>query len=270
MTRQVCTELRICPVAGCNTLPLKYLLRHLENVHSDLSPEEAGLMFRTASVFRVPAGKKRMDVVVRKGKKTKLQLARKSTGGIPEYDGSTAGISPASHDDVNRSAEVGSLQCRARKVDKATQCNLLPPGLLEPLDRALCTDLQGTQPATYSTPRPQYARKSTSSSAEDNGVKVQYARKRTSSSAEDNEGDVVRKRNELGLTKKRVKFAEDTSPTPTNQPVPAVASPPAIPMDTGSSSDLGITSAGKPCEMVCKWGNWTVIFYETPKFLPHL
>lgn len=267
----MCTELRVCPVAGCNTLPLKYLLKHLENVHPDLSPEEAELLFRTAAVFRVPAGKKRMDVVVRKGKKTKLQLARKSTGGISEHDGTTAGLLPASRAvqyDVNRSAEVGSLQCRARKMDKATQCNLLPPGLLEPLDKALCADLQGTQPATYSTPRPQYARKSTSTSNE--GVKVQYyARKGTSASAEDNEGGIVRKRNELGLMKKRVKFAENTVPTPTNQPVPAVAFPPAIPMGTGSS-DQGITSAGKPCEMVCKWGNWTVIFYETPQFLPHL
>lgn len=248
MRCEMCTELRICPVAGCNTLPLKYLLKHLDKVHPDLSPEEAELLFRTAAVFRVPAGKKRMDVVVRKGKKTKLQLARKSTGGIL-HDGKIAGLFPARravHYDVPRSAEVGSPQCRTIKVDKATQCDLLPPGVLEPLDRALCADLQYAQPATYSSPRPQYARKS------------------TSSAAEDNDGVIVRRRNELRLMKKRVKFAENTSPTPTNHEAEeAVTPPPAIPMDT-VSSDLAITSAGKPCEMVCKLGNWTVIFYQTP------
>lgn len=241
----MCTECRICPVAGCHTLPVKHLLKHLENVHPELSPEEADRLFRTAAVFRVPAGKKRMDVVVRKGKKTKLQLAKKSTGGLSEHGGKSAGLLPASRAvNLNYSAEVGSLHCV--KVDKATQCNLLPPGLFEPLDSALSADL--TPSATYSIPRPQYARKS------------------TSSPAEDNEGVIVRKRNEFGLMK-RVKFAENCSP---NQRSPesegAEASPHAVIMDTGRSD---LTSAGKPCEIVCKWGNWDVIFYETPQILPH-
>lgn len=243
----MCTELRICPVVGCTSLPLKFLLKHLENVHPTLTPEEAGHLSRTAAVFRVPAGKKRMEAVVRKGKKTKLQLAKKSTGGMSEHEWRTcngnagpAGARPADQCDL-----LNCVHPPCFMVDKATQCDLLPPGFLEPLDRALCA-------ATPTPPRPQYARKSTSSAAKD------Y--------------DRVRKKNGLTLMKKRVKFAERCSPTPTNQvgSESEVTSPTTIPMDTTYSTDgHDSAGAGKPCEMVCKWGNWDVIFYETPQLLPN-
>ena len=41
---------------------------------------------------------------------------------------------------------------------------------------------------------------------------------------------------------------------------------PPLPSDGATEASEG-SNAGQPCEIMCKWGNWDVIFYETPQFL---
>ena len=115
------------------------------NVHTELSPAQTAQLLRTAAVFRVPAGKTRRDLVVRKGKRTRLQLAKKSTGGF-----SAACPASASAVEGDGLPEAVRERTRCRVADKSVQCNLLAPELFQSLDEATSHSL-----------RPQYARKST-------------------------------------------------------------------------------------------------------------
>lgn len=213
------SRFRICPVAGCSSVPLKWLQKHLAYAHPQISSSEAARLFRAAAVFHVPAGKVRSQVLVRK--KAKLQVAKKSTARrrlIPikttgQLEAAVSEQSPGdcSADDSSCS-DIASPQLQEeenelqiRMVDRATQCDLLPPGFLESLDRAAST------PTSSSTPRAQYARKSTSSN-------------------------------------------------------PRTPLSPSSPPPTPGTTQLNI-QPGEPCEFMCKWGNWDVIFYETPSFL---
>ena len=148
-------SLKVCPVGGCTSIPLKYLEKHIANVHPSVSPEEAAQLLRTAAVFRVPSGKTRREAVVRRSKR--LQLAKKRTG--------------KSQSGTRREETAAPTHCSELEelhvVDKAIQCDLLPPGFLEALDKssscARCELERQTSSTTASSRRPQYAKKSSSS-----------------------------------------------------------------------------------------------------------
>ena len=199
--------LRICPVDGCTSIPLKRLEQHLTSVHPTLTAAETAQLLRTAAIFRVPAGKKRKDVVVRMGgKRRKLQLAKKSCGGICRHRAAR----PAA-DDVVQGVGLTQLPGMA---DKSVQCNLLPPGFLE---KAEGTDSQEICRAK----RPQYAKKSTCTSP------ISVLRRTAAAGA-------------LNTPEQR------------------------CPQRVEETEQQRRNAAGQPCEIMCKWGNWDVIFYETP------
>ena len=224
---------RICPVPGCTAVPVKRLKKHLRDVHPQIPPELAAQLLRTAAVFRVPRGKEKRELVVRRGgKRGRLQLARKSTGSFSwEVEGPTPREGGGDLSDGScywgRDGEDREMCVR----DSAIQCDLLPPGFLAPLHRAVCTSrsLPAGEGATHrslpagegATHRPQYARKSTAA--------------------------------------ERLQRREGS-------PKQSQLAPSSL------STSLEIegcgASVGEPCELMCKLGNWDVIFYETPPFIP--
>ena len=298
-------QLRVCPVAGCNSLPLKCLPRHLASAHPTLSQEEVTQLSWKAAVFSLPAGLQRSEAVVRRSKGGKLQLAKKSTGGLREpvnnasargrrfskCDGvdtaAAAARDPAGRwgpgEDASDSARATPPRHEARCVtlaDKAVQCNRLPPGFLEALDSAAgtCGEDSFTRRPASKISRPQYAKKTT--------YRNTSRSSRTVTSSATSDELIVKQRSSLTLLRKRVKFAERESPPPAParqlhsqvaDGMPAMLkhgsddakkgqdSPP-LPSDGATEASEG-SNAGQPCEIMCKWGNWDVIFYETPQFL---
>lgn len=198
-------------------------------------------------------------------RKGKLQLAKKSTGGLSERtheDAKCVGAganrcarradeekssSQADDMDSDWSAVDTSPQETRCMVDKATQCNLLPPSFLESLDRAACDDHQCTRSAVKNTPRPQYAKKSTSTVSSEAELIVQkrWSPTRTDQPSYQPAEETVMEHSSTRASSHAI--SEDST------------------YSTGTSSLHNMCTSGQPCEIMCKWGNWDVIFYETPQ-----
>ena len=216
-------SLKVCPVGGCTSIPLKCLEKHIANVHPGVPPEEAAQLLRTAAVFRVPSGKTRREAVVRRSKR--LQLAKKRTGKSQSGEETAA----PTHCSEWEGEEL-------HVVDKAIQCDLLPPGFLEALDKSSsCTRCElerQTSSTTASSRRPQYAKKSSVQYAKKSSKRMQYAKKSSSSA-------------NLSLNSSTTRHLA-TSQT---DGCPALA-------DDGERSPAISPPAGQPCEFMCKCGKW--------------
>ena len=222
-------SLKVCPVDGCTSIPLKYLKQHIASVHPFIPSETAAQLLRSAAVFHVPSGKKRKDVVVRKGRK--LQLAKKSTTGRRQFEtyyNIEDGTAASNGVELTSCEEEQSKELVVEVVDKGTQCNLLPEGYLESWN-------------TSRTRKGQYAKKSTSSIAQNirrHSISTTHLMTQTTTSYH------------------RSPAIEYYSSTITPAPITApISAPTSLPI------------AGEPCEFICKLGDWDVIFYELPNFL---
>lgn len=166
--------------------------------------------------------------------------------------------------------------------DKGTQCNLLPAALLDRMAQAARrspitprTAPDNTTSHAESAVRPQYAKKSTCGSL-NSATPVACVGSAQSGTAD--KELVVRRRSSFTLLKKRVQFPRG-SPSPSlscedggdggelgreGEQMSSVVVSPLDPDCEGSSSSA--TSPGEPCELMCKWGDWDVIFFEAPQF----
>lgn len=217
------------------------------NVHTHLTPDQTAQLLRTAAVFRIPAGKTRRDVVVRKaGKGARLQLAKKSTGG---------GISAAHAREGDGLPELRGRRRRRRKVDKAVQCNLLSPQLPPPLNEAASYPHSLT-----ATQRPQYARKSTSNAsvATEDGLQLE---RRDACPVVEKTG-VYYPHSLADTYPLRPQYARKSTSIASVATGGALESHPAVVERSGVA--LCQPTAGEPCEIMYKLGGWDVIFYEIP------
>ena len=291
-------------MAGCHSNPLKCLPEHLSYAHPDLSAERRAEFAKKALVFHLPEGHRKMQAVVKRG--GRLQLAKKSTAGFSErmrvkrrrkdverhsdvvissveatrtsarrtvYPLYTEFTSSSSEDEESVAAR------QVRYSDKATQCNLLPAALLDRMAQAAREKPITSAPDTNTshpvgTFRPQYAKKSTCgspSSATTVGVG-------TSQGDPGREELVVRRRSSFTLMKKKVQFPR-RSPSPScscedtggggelEREEEQLSSVVLSPLDQDcEGSNPSTPNPGEPCELMCKWGDWDVIFFETPHF----
>jgi len=294
-----CPQLRICPVAGCHSNPLKCLPEHLSYAHPELSAERRAEFARKALVFHLPEGHRTMQAVVKRG--GRLQLAKKSTAGFSERMRVKRRRKDVErHSDVISSVEATRTSARrtiyplyteftssssedeesvaARQVrysDKATQCNLLPAALLDRMAqaaRASAPDTNTSHPV--GTFRPQYAKKSTCGSPSSATTAVGVG---TSQADPGREELVVRRRSSFTLMKKKVQFprrspspscsCEDTGGGGESEREEQLSSVVLSPLNQDcEGSNPSTPNPGEPCELMCKWGDWDVIFFETPHF----
>ena len=299
-------QLRICPVLGCGSNPLKCLPEHLAYAHPGLSAEKRAEFVGKALVFHLPEGHRKMQAVVRIA--GRLQLAKKSTceRRVPEAKRRRKSITgdreqvesgDASPTNQNRvsvacSDSFGSSSCEDGRsedeerdegeegrigvtcTDKSVQCNLMSSALLDRMVEVATRTHPNISAAETAAPRPQYARKSTSC----------VSNSRAASNHKDREAGelVVRRSNSFTLLKKKVQFPRRSlSPSALCDATPGswigeergegeeVGSSLVLAPDHGFDCNAqGANNSAPSSELMCKWGDWDVIFFETPQVQP--
>lgn len=290
---------------GCHSNPLKCLPEHLSYAHPDLTAEKRAEFARKALVFHLPEGHRKMQAVVKRGGRLQL-AKKSTAGFSERMRAKRRRRDEERHTDVFVSPFEATRSSARRTVrplyteltssssedeesvavsqvhysDKSTQCNLLPAALLDRMAQAARGKPIASAPDTTTSHsvgpfRPQYAKKSTCGGPHSATAVVGVG---TDERESGREGLVVRRRSSFTLMKKKVQFPR-RSPSPSDscednggggdceregEHMSSVVLSPLGRDSEGSSS--ATANPGESCELMCKWGDWDVIFFEAPHF----
>ena len=232
--------------------------------------------------LRVPEAKRRRRSVTGDSDKMESEDAYPTTQNrvSVERSDSSGAIScedGGSEDEEERSAEEERDEDEGSRIevtctDKSVQCSLMSSALLDRMVGVATRTHPNSSAAVTAAPRPQYARKSTrcvSTSLANSSCKEAETREL-----------VVRRSNSFTLLKKKIQFprrslspsalCETTSVGWIGEKGSQGGEEGGSSLVLAPDSSLGCnTQAPKdsatPGELMCKWGDWDVIFFDTPQ-----